>query len=110
MSQNDNKKKKKQEAALKKQKQQKKIAIMLIVVVILACIGGGAYMVYENYKEEQAIKEEIKKSKDATNETTVNVDPLLEYLSGVDTELINEEITPDNTAATNEAVSPASVQ
>lgn len=117
MSQRTGNHKKQQESALQKRKQQKKIAILLIVVVVLACAGGVAYTVYDNHKQEEARKQEVadKKaqmevSRQETDASVVNVDAVLEYLSGLDTELLNEEIVPEMEEVSLEAVSGSSVQ
>lgn len=104
--------KKKKEELLKQQQKQKKIAILLIALVVAACAGGIGWTVYDNYKTEQAdkeakkqLEEEQKVSKENTNSETVNVDSLLDYLSGLDTELLNEEIAPELEETTSAAVS-----
>lgn len=90
------------EQELKDQRRkQKKTAILLIVLVAVVCAGGIGYSVYDKHQKEQADKEaskqeqqQLQESKQNTGEDTVNVDPLLDYLSGLDTELLNEEIAP----------------
>lgn len=89
----------------KKQKQQKTIAILLIAIVILAIAGGIAYTVYEDKMQEKAQQEAIDTSRKNTNSSTVNVNPILDYLSGIDTELLNEEISPVVEDTTTEAIS-----
>lgn len=108
--------KRRQEKILKKQKQQKKIAIILIIVVILACLAGIGWVFYDKSQQEKAKQEaealkkkQMEISRQETDSANVNVDSILEYLGGLDTELLNKEITVYVDAATGEAVSSESV-
>lgn len=99
-----------QETRLKKQQQQKKTAVLLIVIVVLACVGGIGYTIYDNGRQAEEKKaaealeqEQIEVSRKNTDSSTVNVDAVLDYLSGLDTELLNEDIVPESQAATQEA-------
>ena len=69
-------------------------------------------MVYDKAQQERAAEEaeakkqeEIERSRQNTDGSTVNVDPILEYLSGLDVELLNEEIAPDKSTVTGGSVS-----
>lgn len=89
----------------KQQKRQKYTAIALIVTAVIACAAGIGWTVLR----DPGTNQEAEQSRKNTNSKTVNVDPLLEYLSGLDTELLNEEIAPQavsEQAASEESVSP----
>lgn len=103
--------KKRQEELLKKQKQQKRLVVLMIAMVIVAFAGSIGWIAYDKHQKSKAAeeaaakkKQEMIDSKANTDSSIVNVDALLEYLSGLDTELLNEEIVP-STAITQEAVS-----
>ena len=93
---------------------QKKIAIILIAIVVIAIAGGIAWSIYQDAQQKEKEQETkkaqekyIEKSKSETDDTTVNVDPILDYLSEIDMELINKDIVTEVTAG---AVIPSSVE
>ena len=93
----------------KQRKKQKYIAAAMIVTVAVACAVGIGWRIFQN-QDSDRISQEAEQSRNNTNSKTVNVDPILDYLSGLDTELLNEEIAPQavtqQAAASEEAVSP----
>lgn len=118
MSQRVNRKNR-QEELIKKQKQQKMIAIILVIVVVIACVAAIIYAVIStkngNKDEQEKASstnqvtqlddEQLKEIQSTTDGKTVYVDPILEYLSTIDTEMLNEEILPEVEETTSEAVS-----
>ena len=103
---------KQKEQLVKKQKRQKTTAIALVAVVAVACVGGVGWTVYQNNRQQKEAEEELQRqielSVQGTDSETVNVDPLREYLSTLDMELLNKDIAPEDTAE-DAAVSEQSV-
>lgn len=106
---------KKQRQQKKWKKNEKKIAILLILIVVVVCLLGIGFLVFRDYQKKQSElqqqkekQQQIEQSVKETDKNHVNINPLLEYLDGIDTELLNEEIAPDPVEATGAGVNPAS--